>query len=826
MQKLVWQNANGDEINLTGGNYGITEWEGFSNASLNIQNQQVPFQDGAVFLDALIEPRELSVTLKMQDKGNLEERYRMRRELIHILNPKLGEGYLIYTNDFISKRIKCIPQIPLFETHNSDTRGTPKASLSWTVCNPYWEDLGETVVSLSKNENAVIHNNGDVPCQIKALINPISNNPIIYNRNTEKQISLTGTFTGNVVINTENGNKSVQEEVLSFKWNCGTALNDCIQKGNSIVCVGTIIAEMDFFSKKKTAYTAPNQFLKIIEAFGKYIAIATYAVYTSNDCINWERVKTFDDYEARDICYSNELGIVIMVGRDVFENDTIFYSTDGTAWSRRQIYASGYENSTKKGIVYSSSVGKFVIVCQTNFGSDNSIIFISTDGVSWDRTSVNASLNDVCYFELGGCFIAVGGSGTIFTSTDGSSWTSRTSGISNYLASISISVDMAVAVGNTGKILTSYDGISWTERNSNVSNNLSGVYYSSFLNLFTVVGVGGVILESNDGINYTIDAVGTNQNINYAVVNGERIVFVTSNGYVGISDTLSNWTITRISTITLNGICYSKKLDKYIIVGNSGKIFSSIDNGASWSEVTSDISSSLNAVVYSEEKNMFVAVGANGVILTSQNGNDWVSRTSGVSGTLSDIVYVNDVQSFFVTEFASNNSLLKSTDGVNWTVINHFSHSARYISYSEKLKMLITSSSGGGYVSTSIDYGNTFSYKSLGTSVNKIFYIDELQILICSSSNNIFISTDGVNWSIQNAVYGNFSIILYTNSENLFCGGFNGIIETTETQIENIVSSLTNQSDMTFNLEIGDNEIQHYNDNGLEISYRQKYIGV
>ena len=102
MQKLVWQNANGDEINLTGGNYGITEWEGFSNASLNIQNQQVPFQDGAVFLDALIEPRELSVTLKMQDKGNLEERYRMRRELIHILNPKLGEGHLIYTNDFIS----------------------------------------------------------------------------------------------------------------------------------------------------------------------------------------------------------------------------------------------------------------------------------------------------------------------------------------------------------------------------------------------------------------------------------------------------------------------------------------------------------------------------------------------------------------------------------------------------------------------------------------------------------------------------------------------------------------------------------------------------
>ena len=120
MQRLVWQNSNGDEINLTSGNYGITNWEGFANTTLNIQSQQVPFQDGGVFLDALMEQRELSVTLAMYDGGNLEERYRMRRELVHALNPKLGEGYLIYTNDFISKRIKCVAQIPLFETHNSN----------------------------------------------------------------------------------------------------------------------------------------------------------------------------------------------------------------------------------------------------------------------------------------------------------------------------------------------------------------------------------------------------------------------------------------------------------------------------------------------------------------------------------------------------------------------------------------------------------------------------------------------------------------------------------------------------------------------------------
>ena len=152
MQKLVWQNSNGDVIDLTSGNYNITNWEGFSNADLNIQSQQVPFQDGGVFLDALIEQRELSVTLAMQDNGNLEERYRMRRELIHALNPKLGEGYLIYTNDFISKRIKCVAQIPLFPTHNSNDSGTPKASLAWTACEPYWEDLEETEAIINAEE--------------------------------------------------------------------------------------------------------------------------------------------------------------------------------------------------------------------------------------------------------------------------------------------------------------------------------------------------------------------------------------------------------------------------------------------------------------------------------------------------------------------------------------------------------------------------------------------------------------------------------------------------------------------------------------------------
>ena len=217
MQKLVWINSLGDEITLTSGNYGITEWNGFSNTSLNIQSQQVPFQDGGVFLDALMEQRELSVTLAMQDNNNLEERYRMRRELIHILNPKLGEGYLIYTNDFTSKRIKCVAQIPLFETHNSNDSGTPKASLAWTACNPYWEDLEEIVVDLPLGEYVIIKNEGDIPAQVEVDVNVISPTASykISNETSEESITINGVQNEDFKINTNIGNKGIYENVTS-----------------------------------------------------------------------------------------------------------------------------------------------------------------------------------------------------------------------------------------------------------------------------------------------------------------------------------------------------------------------------------------------------------------------------------------------------------------------------------------------------------------------------------------------------------------------------------------------------------------------------------
>ena len=336
MQKLVWQNAKGEELDLTGGNYGITEWEGFSNTSLNIQSQQVPFQDGGVFLDALIEQRELTVTLAIQDNNNLSLRYQQRRELISALNPKLGEGYLIYTNDYISKRIKCIPQIPIFETHNSDTVGTPKASLSWTACSPYWEDLEETVVEID-TEPTLIQNEGDVPVGFEIEVLPSEN----------KEILLLDTETTDFI--------GIADNPLDYAFKISTLA------GN-----------------------------KVVESLSNPMTELAYEI--TNDYI-------------KSIAYSPKLEMWIGTGLE-----GIYKSTDKENWV--VVYSFGSQYQSK--VIWNDVIEKFIVIADRN-------VLSSADIITWNSTTIDLGILDLCFNENTGTTYFVGTSENpkVYTTDDG-----------------------------------------------------------------------------------------------------------------------------------------------------------------------------------------------------------------------------------------------------------------------------------------------------------------------------------------------------------------------------------------------------------------------
>ena len=302
MQKLVFKNGNNVTVDLTNHvNYGITSWQGFSADEINIQSQQVPFQDGAVFLDALLQERDLNVTLAIQDNNDLAKRYRLRRELIALMNPKLGEGILIYTNDFTSKQIHVIPHLPVFDNHNSNDAGTPKASLTWTACNPYWEDMEDKDVTFQIGQQPIIKNEGDIPCQLEMdwYTNYVKNGRVT-NVTQNQKIKYNGDLNDSLKIVTAIGKKSVTTEKMGF----------------DVSNIGNIIQSI--------CYSAE---------LGLFVAVGySGKILTSPDGITWTSRTSGVSVYLTGVTYSAELGLFVAVG----ESGTILYSVFSLAENKIQ----------------------------------------------------------------------------------------------------------------------------------------------------------------------------------------------------------------------------------------------------------------------------------------------------------------------------------------------------------------------------------------------------------------------------------------------------------------------------------------------------------
>ena len=797
MQKLVWQNANGVELDLTSGNYGITEWEGFSNASLNIQSQQVPFQDGGVFLDALIEQRELSVTLAMQDNNNLELRYQQRRELISALNPKLGEGYLIYTNDFISKRIKCVPQIPIFETHNSDTVGTPKASLSWTACSPYWEDLEETIVELPTS--TPIENNGDVPCQIKAVLNAGASNPVLFNRANNKEIGLSGIFDFDVEVNTNYGEKGIQTVGIGYQWVCGGDFLSCCYGAGKFVFAGSVNMIQELFTGKTYAFDVGTgrSIEKIRYINNMFYALSGGYVCRSKDGVNWSNIQIAPSQVLKDIIFAKNQYVV------VGGSGTIMTSPDGTSWTSQTSGVSTYLN----GIVFANNM--YVAV-----GNSGTII-TSSNGTSWtSRTSgTNNGLQGITFAN--NIFVAVGNTKTILTSANGTTWTSQTtpSSPNNYFA-VGSAEGKIYALGN-GNYATSTDGITWTASDSfGYLRDIMSVYNKHY-----ICGDGGIIMYSEDGVNWNREGSGVGSNDMYDVVYVEGLFVACGVNEIYTSENGKIWT-QRTSGAKLFSVCYGN--ERFIAVGSEGKVYSSAD-GETWSYVQLSVSENLYRIRY--VNNTFIISGAEGTLITSTDGETWTIRTSGTLTDLWGVAYGNNM---YVV--GGVDSVLISTDLETWTPYSLpvQQGSCRSITFANG--MFVLGSERFGNVCTSTD-GQTwiiqYEAPEHAGSVN-VEYLNNMFVLVNHDCDYILTSKDGLNYNPSARFSKSFYGVAYGQDKFVFVGSSGIIYNSYIAGNKNIIADLTPESDMTFNLEQGENEILYITDGNTQatLTYRQKYIGV
>jgi hypothetical protein len=201
---------------------------------VTIYNNKGMSQDGSTYLGSTIEISDKSLEIAIIADSE-EQLILYRNKFNKVLNPKLGEGYLVYKDDVKEIKTKCIiDTLPYFSTVNNKIN---KCLLTFTSSNPFWMDLLETKseVALWKGDfcfdleipedtgiiighrepSLIVNvlNEGDVECGIRVEFKALATviNPSITNINTQEFIKVNKTMQAGEIISltTHFGNKRI-----------------------------------------------------------------------------------------------------------------------------------------------------------------------------------------------------------------------------------------------------------------------------------------------------------------------------------------------------------------------------------------------------------------------------------------------------------------------------------------------------------------------------------------------------------------------------------------------------------------------------------------
>lgn len=823
MQKLRFVNANGVELDLTSGHYGITNWNGFSNANLNLQTQQVPYQDGSVFIDGLLNNRELSVTLCINDNNDLAKRYELRNELIKTLNPKLGEGYLYYKNDFLERRIKVIPQLPVIPNKNSNESGTVKASLSWTACGVYWEDVEETSIELEEGKRKIINNEGDIPCAVKieADLN-YAELPSIKNLSNGNKIELIENLGDvNISIDTNLGHKQISKKSINLGYVSNNSLyispdsinicndNDNIYILSAQLClVSNDKINLDIF---KTSVPGDKPLFIYSSKLNKFISYAN----NSNKFIFTKDFKTWTEKE--EVFDSNVKKIMYIKSKDlfyVFTTTKIYTSEDFETWTE---FAT--TNINFAAVVFAENINEFC-------GIYNSKIYSSEDfGETW--TERYSSTGNLTYSEERQIFINVHGyvdKTVINYSNDAINWNSIELSLIGFREINFISDYNCYITCSTNKIYKSNDLITWVEIfNFNSENWLQIYSYVNSLGLFIFLGTNTLLITSNDLENFNL--ISSQDNIIQVAHNPVDNIYVACDRHEIIYKSNNGVTFEKVYSVNENyrgmGVAYNTQDRIFGVIFEHGRLLVSEDNGTTWTQAYYYSGDSFSSIVYDDINNQFLIAGQSGIY---RYKNGAFASLSSINcyyvnyDKFSQKYIISASDGMYITEDLQTLTKINSFVTTRWAV----NDKRQYIACGRNVYF----SSDGSIWSQAI------LPQELSSTYNYVNYDSVYRYFILSSDNNILCSKNGINWSVlyHYPAANNYFYNFFRNSKNeIIVPGYMYFLKITETEEQSVISKLSSDSNLSFNLEPGENEILlsrfSGNINGT-LTYRQKYLGV
>jgi photosystem II stability/assembly factor-like uncharacterized protein len=283
---------------------------------------------------------------------------------------------------------------------------------------------------------------------------------------------------------------------------------------------------------------------------------------------------------------------------------------------------------------------------------ENGTILKATNGISFVPVSspVTDNLNDVFFCDSMHGWI-VGDNGIILvTNNGGVSWTQATSGTTNNLNAVCFyNVNFGFAVGNSGTILgSSNGGATWVIQSNNISggtitNNLRDV--TMFPKLDEIV--------TNEEVSSQLGSIGTSFTTMHYPITGEDGKGIVTNNPADVTVKVNGTEVTVIGVNGLTGLVVLAtapgpgavtKIDyhyqfncavfqgKAWTVGDSGKVLTTSDIGATWTSQNPNLSviTDLMAITFLSQSQGWLCGGLSVIRNTQNGGVTWSIQQSDV----------------------------------------------------------------------------------------------------------------------------------------------------------------------------------------------------
>jgi photosystem II stability/assembly factor-like uncharacterized protein len=282
-----------------------------------------------------------------------------------------------------------------------------------------------------------------------------------------------------------------------------------------------------------------------------------------------------------------------------------------------------------------------------------------------------------------------------------------------------------------------------------LADGFSSIYSPDGMNVWAV-GDGGSVYHSLDGGETWVATSlgGSHLRDVYAIL--DEVWVVGDEGLCFHTGTSGNtWDYSFIGTnANLHAVRFADLLTG-IVVGDNGSIFRSVDGGDAWAPVASPTTENLYCLAYTEGLTVYVAGAAGTVLKSEDGGSTWTMLSTLGSGA--DIYTIGGSgQTVYVA--GEDGFCMKSTDdGQTWLSLDMYTDTKSDVwDVSVFDAETVWFTGGGGYIRSSLDGGNSFSWgiHPLHAALSGIHFFDAEHGWACAGSNNVILQTTdgGATW--------------------------------------------------------------------------------